>query len=137
MEPATARAGTEATREDVAALVEEVYARWLAGEGSETVTCPFDVNTGPCLDFAEDVANLVLERYPGTEVEVEDYETHLNLDGLTSQGIHYYVKVDGWYFDASERKGVHSPDLLPTCRSLRICASPLADEHESGFGHAA
>lgn len=121
----------KAAREDVAAVVEEVYADWIAGNGTQEVTCSFDINTGPCCDFAEDVARVVLERFPGTDIEVEDYEDHLRLDGLTAQGVHYYVKADSWYFDASMREGVHSPDVLPTCHSIRICASRM-DEDDVG-----
>lgn len=122
------RQGAIAGREEIAAVVNEVYGIWLAGGGSEKVTCPFDINTGPCCDFAGDVVNLVLERFPGTDIDVEDYEDYLCLDGLTAQGIHYYVKADNWYFDASERSGVHSPDMLPTCHSIRICASSIDGE---------
>lgn len=118
-----------ATREDVAAIIREVYASWLAGDGPYAITCPFDVNSGPCCDFADEVVDVVLARFPGTEIEVEDYEDHLRSEGLTAQGIHYYVKADGCFFDASEPEGVLSPDLLPTCRSIRICAAPL-DEDE-------
>lgn len=121
---------TGAAKEDIARIVREVFALWLDGHGSAKVTCAFDINTGPCCEFADHVVEVVLERFPGTEIEVEDYEDYLRLDGLTSQGIHYYVKAGGCYFDASERDGVHSPDVLPTCHSLRICASSVDEDED-------
>lgn len=41
-------------------------------------------------------------------------------DGLSAQGMHYYVRANGVVFDAS---GVFSPDQLPICHSIRICAT--------------
>jgi hypothetical protein len=122
-----------AGREEVAAIVHEVFDGWIAGHGAARITCAFDINTGPCSEFAEEVVDLVLARFPGTEIESEDYEDYLNHDGLTAQGIHYYVKAGGWYFDASERNGVWSPDALPTCHSIRICATSM-DEDDSDPG---
>jgi hypothetical protein len=119
-----------ATREDVEKIVNEVYADWLAGNGAEKVTCAYDINSGPCCDFANDVAALVEERFPGTEVEVEDYEDYLALDGLTANGIHYYVKCAGWYFDAARPEGEPSPDYLPTCREIRRYASPVDGDED-------
>lgn len=124
----TEAAGRTATRQDVSKIVHEVYANWISGDGGKNVTCAYDINSGPCSDFAGDVVDLVLERFPGTEIDVEDYEDHLKEEGLTAQGIHYYVKLDNWYFDASRPDGEPSPDYLPTCRSIRICASSLDDE---------
>jgi hypothetical protein len=124
----TSETTIKATDQDVAAIVSEVYDNWLAGDGAEVVTCDYDINSGPCWDFANDVVDLVLERFPGTDIEVEDYEDHLGANGLTSQSIHYYVKFGNRYFDASRPEGVPSPDFLPTCRSIRICARPLDGE---------
>jgi hypothetical protein len=124
----TEASSASATRQDVTGIVREVYANWIAGEGGEKVTCAYDINSGPCCDFAGDVVDLVLQRFPGTEIDVEDYEDYLKDEGLTAQGIHYYVKFDNWYFDASRPDGEPSPDYLPTCRSIRICASSLDDE---------
>ncbi|MNU48758.1 hypothetical protein D3C71_376840 [compost metagenome] len=120
----TVSASRPATFDEVSAIVHEVYANWLA----EKVTCAYDINSGPCCDFAGDVVDLVIERFPGTEIDIEDYEDYLNEDGLTAQGIHYYVKFGNWYFDASRPDGVGSPDYLPTCHSIRICAKSLDDE---------
>lgn len=120
--------GKKASREDVSAIVKEVYEKWIAGEGAARVSCAYDINSGPCCDFAGDVVDHVLERFPGTEIDVEDYEDYLKDEGLTAQGIHYYVKFGNWYFDASRPDGEPSPDYLPTCRSIRICASSLDDE---------
>ncbi|WP_327210765.1 hypothetical protein [Rhizobium leguminosarum] len=114
-----------ATREDVAAIVQEVRDAWISATGPANVTSVYDINSGPCYDFACEVVDLVLERFPGTEIDVEDYEERLYEDGLTAQGIHYYVILDGWYFDASRPKGEASPDYLPTCQSIRICATSL------------
>jgi hypothetical protein len=124
----TEAASRTATRQDVSTIVQEVFANWIAGEGGEKVTCAYDINSGPCCDFAGDVVDLVLERFPGTEIDVEDYEDHLRDEGLTAQGIHYYVKFGNWYFDASRPDGEPSPDYLPTCRSIRICATSFDDE---------
>lgn len=119
-----------ALREDVEAIVREVFADWMAGNGSEKVTCAYDINSGPCCDFAGDVVDVVLQRFPGTEIEVEDYEDYLSLDGLTANGIHYYVKLADWYFDASRPEGEPSPDYLPTCREIRRYASPVDGDGE-------
>lgn len=119
-----------ATRGDVAMIVKEVRDLWISDEGPANVTCVYDINSGPCSDFAGEVVDVVLERFPGTEIDVEDYEDHLNANGYTAQGIHYYVKLGDWYFDASETDGVASPDYLPTCRSIRICASSVDDDGE-------
>ncbi len=119
-----------ALREDVETIVREVLADWLAGNGAERVTCIYDINSGPCCDFAGDVVDRVQERFPGTEIDVEDYEDYLKLDGLTANGIHYYVKLDDWYFDASRPEGEPSPDYLPTCREIRRFASPIDGDDE-------
>lgn len=114
-----------AGREDVEAVVREVLAAWLAGKGEPNVTCVYDINSGPCAEFADEVVEAVLERFPDTKIEVEDYADYLAAEGLTAQGIHYYVKMDCWYFDASVPEGTVTPDCLPTCRSIRICAEPI------------
>lgn len=122
--------GAIASREDIAAIVEEVYQSWLAGNGAEKVDGPYDINTGPCSEFAEEVVASVLERFPDTEIEVEDYEDYLNREGLTTGDIHYYVTSGPWYFDASMRDGVSTPDILPTCRSIRISASSIDEDED-------
>lgn len=112
-----------ATTEQIAAIVNEVYKLWIEGEGGPHVTCAFDINSGPCGEFADHVVAVVQERFPETEIEVEDYADWLARDGLSSQSIHYYVRANGMVFDASRRDGVFSPDQLPTCHSIRICAA--------------
>lgn len=128
----------QATREDVALIVNEVLEKWLNGEGEPNVSCVYDINSGPCESFAADVVESVLERFPDTQIEVEDYENHLNLDGLAANGIHYYVKMGNWYFDASVPEGTFSPDCLPTCKSIRLFATPLngydEEEEEDAMG---
>lgn len=124
----TLKTNLVARREDIAAIVHEVYASWLQDAGANKVTCAYDINSGPCEEFAGDVVNTVLERFPGTEIDIEDYEDYLNGDGLTAQGIHYYVKAGSWYFDASERDGVTTPDILPTCNSIRRYAKSLGED---------
>jgi len=122
-----------ATNEQIAGIVNEVLKQWL-DEGIEKATCVFDINTGPCELFANDVVVLIQERYPETPAEVEDYADWLALDGLESQSIHYYVRANGAVFDASRPEGVPTPDYLPTCRSIRICATSVdedIDEEES------
>lgn len=114
-----------ALRADVEAILNEVFADWMTGNGSAIVTCVYDIVSGPCCDFAGDVVDRVLQRFPDTEIDVEDYEDYLNLDGLTANGIHYYVKLGNWYFDAARPEGVPSPDYLPTCKEIRQYASSI------------
>jgi hypothetical protein len=122
------------SRESISAIVAEVFEAWLQGAGSQKVTCAFDINSGPCSDFAEDVVSIALARFPGADIEVEDYEDYLSLEGLSAQGIHYYVRFENWYFDASMPDGMPSPDFLPTCRSIRICATSLEEDEEPSDG---
>ena len=119
-----------AQREDVEAIVREVFADWLAGNGSEKVASAYDINTGPCSEFAGEVVDIVLRRFPDTEIELEDYEDYLRLDGLSANGIHYYVKMGDWYFDAARPQGEPSPDHLPACREIRRYASPVDGDEE-------
>lgn len=121
---------TSIARAEAAAVVHEVLATWLAGNGAPNVTCVYDINSGPCCDFAEEVADLLQTRHPGAEIHVEDYEDYLRSEGLTADGIHYYVRVGDWYFDASRPDGEPSPDYLPTCREIRRFASHIDDDFE-------
>lgn len=116
-----------ATTEQIAKIVEEVRDGWIA-EGAAGVTCVFDINSGPCYEFAGDVVSLVQERFPETVADIEDYADWLAADGLESQSIHYYVRAGGMVFDASCPEGAVTPDILPTCRSIRICAVPIGGD---------
>jgi hypothetical protein len=113
-------------RSKVTQIIKQVVNRWIKTTQYDST---YAINSGPCWEFAEDVA-AELES-AGIGCEIIDSVDYLEAEGLEMPNYyHYAVKVGQYYYDASMPEGTTSFMALPFMRAHARLIRPLHHDPE-------
>lgn len=111
-------------------IVKAAKARWTAPGYHPHVTCAGDINMGPCSEFAEEVVEELLQRFPDCDARVMDTVDVLEEYGRENGDYHAFVAVGGRYYDSTEPGGVFDPTQLRIVHRIWSRATPVEEEDE-------
>jgi hypothetical protein len=112
-------------------IVKAAKARWTAPGYHPHVTCAGDINMGPCSEFAEEVVEELLQRFPDCDARVMDTVDVLEEYGRENGAYHAFVAVGGRYYDSTEPDGVSDPTGLRIVYRIWDQATPVEDGEET------
>jgi hypothetical protein len=99
-------------RTAVPEIVRAVTERWLVPGYHPHVQGIGDINMGPCSEFADEVIDEILQRFPDCNARLMDTIDVLEEYGRENGDYHAFVAVGGRYYDSTEPDGVSDPTQL-------------------------
>ena len=121
---------TDLLKASVPDIVRAVEQRWLTPGYHPHVECAGHINMGPCSEFADEVIDEILQRFPDCDARLMDTIDVLEERGRENDDYHAFVSVGGRYYDSTEPDGVSHPTQLDLVYRIVKQSRPVDGEDD-------
>lgn len=111
-------------------IVRAVEQRWLTPGYHPHVECAGHINMGPCSEFADEVIDEILQRFPDCDARLMDTIDVLEEYGRENDDYHAFISVGGRFYDSTEPDGVGNPLGLRLVHDIVRKSKPAESERE-------